>query len=682
MKLDCPVEELKGIGTKRKEAFNALGIFCLEDMLYFLPRKYKDLTKLTPLISLKHGDECVAYVTALAAPTVRRIRKGLSIVDIKMTDGTGQAYCTWFNQPYAAQHIREGGRYFIYGKVDSKTKTVRIMNPVIEKASEIVDENRGLLAIYPQKQGLTQKIIRECVRHALSAAKGEIEELLPQGFLKKYDLCDKAFAIENIHFPKNMNDKDIAIKRLVFEEMLLYQLVILYTRNPDGKAKVIELNEHDQKAFEQCIGFEMTDSQKKISSELLNELSSGKPMARLLQGDVGSGKTILAFLSMYAAAKKGFQSILLAPTEILAEQHYRNASILFDRLGITVRLLRGGMRQKERTEALSGIATGECDIVIGTHTILQDDVEFSSLALVITDEQHRFGVKQRAKLMAKGESPHMLFISATPIPRTLALILYGDLSLSVIEGMPKGRLPVKTYVVPEHKRKAMYDYISESIKAGSQTYIVSALIDPNEDIEARPVTEIYSELKKGPFKEIETALLHGRLKNADKEAIINGFIEKRYGAIVATSLIEVGIDVKDADIMVIEEASRFGLAQLHQLRGRVGRGSKQSYCYLLPHNAEEAAVDRIKMLASTNDGFKIAEYDLEHRGPGEILGDSQHGYGGLRMANLVRDMAILKQTQDIAKTIIGNHQNCDESYNLLQAALEKYKEKLKDIAMN
>ncbi len=642
MSPDDSIKSLKSIGDKKAGLLLKLGIKTIRDLLYYMPRSYETPGQLVTICGLKPNDIYSINAVIDKAPSYRRIRKGVSLTKFSLSDETGSVDAVFFNQPYMSRIYKKSDEVYISGPTKIIGRNLQFTNPHIEKGKKQIT---GLSPIYPLTAGFTQKSMRILMKSAVESCSGLINETLPEGFRELHNLADITYSIKNIHLPKDEESLEAAKRRLIFEELLLFNIALLKRESKEkGEAVRLESSEKIRVEFISLLNYSPTNAQFRVMTEIEEDLAKQKPMNRLMQGDVGSGKTTPAFYAMYICARNSKQSVMMAPTEVLAKQHFKNACELFKDTGINIELLTGSTSAAQRKLISQNSAAGNTDMIIGTHAVLYDNVQFASLGLVITDEQHRFGVNQRARLESKSSAPHTLIMSATPIPRTLALIIYGKTDISIIDEMPPGRQPVKTFVVGEHKRKDMYGFLEKEISSGSQIFVVCPLIEQSGMLEARSSEEVFDELKER-FGENNTALLHGRMKPEEKNETMERFKNAEFSILVSTTVIEVGVDVPNATIMIIENADRFGLSQLHQLRGRVGRGDKRSYCFLM---CEQNDNKRLQILAKTNDGFKISEEDLHLRGPGQFLGSRQSGVSDLYMANLIGDMRILKQTRKIA----------------------------------
>ncbi|MBE5786432.1 MAG: ATP-dependent DNA helicase RecG [Clostridiales bacterium] len=666
------LSELKGLGKARLEALDKAGIKTLTDLLLTLPARYQDTTTLTPLGEIAPGGEVCVSGYPKAAPRLSRF-KGMTSVTVRLCDETGSIPVVWFNQPWLQQQIKPEEPLTLYGRID-RDKQGRI-----RMASPIRVQERGITPVYKAVGGIPPKVMRDLMRQALTQLEDCCQETLPDILRIKYGLCERNFALRQAHFPETKENLFIALRRITFENMLLYQTAAAALRGERSKGIVISAGETACEAYWQTLPFPPTGAQKRVLQEIAGDLSAPHAMGRLVQGDVGCGKTALAFGAMYMAAQAGFQSVLMAPTEILARQHLESAKKMLEPLGIPCGLLLGGMKAKERREALQKIASGEWQAVIGTHALISEGVEYENLGLVITDEQHRFGVRQRRLLSKKADSdaaPNELVLSATPIPRSLALVLYGDLDLSIVDELPPGRTPVKTRIVPEEKRQGLYDFIRSEAKKGQQTYIVCPLVEESEAIDARSAQETYAELAMGPLSDLRLGMTYGDQEAAEKDETIRKFASGELDVLVSTTVIEVGVNVPAATVMVIENADRFGLSQLHQLRGRVGRGAKESWCFLMA-----APNERLKTLCETNDGFVIAKKDLELRGPGDFLGTRQHGDTMIPGMAMGADVQMLEESSSCLKWLRSPGYEAEWA-QVKESARAAFARVMEEIAMN
>ncbi|MDR0840429.1 MAG: ATP-dependent DNA helicase RecG [Christensenellaceae bacterium] len=647
MNLNAPITQLKGIGPRRALLLGKLGLFSLRDLLYYVPRDYCDYSSLTEVAKAAQGEDAALCVTILREPKQARVRGNLRICTAPAQDETGKLTLTWYNQPYGGAKLQAGQVLYACGRID-RTHGVKQVNPVLFAALP------GMLPVYPLAKGISQTLLRQAAREALRACLQGCGETLPPALLQTYGLLSLQSALQAVHFPQTVEEAAAARRRLAFEDMLLLRVMLRLLHEEHGAAPVRPFRmEGILPAFAARMPFALTGAQLRASQEIAADLNKPQAMNRLLQGDVGSGKTAVALFAMFAAAQNGRQAALMAPTEILARQHYAQLCALFGEQKVC--LLQGGMHKAAREQAYEQIRTGAVTAIIGTHALLQAGVEFYDLGLVITDEQHRFGVRQRAAFGAKGKEPgvHTLIMSATPIPRTLSLILYGDLDISVLDELPPGRKPILTRLVPQRKRADMYAFVQAQVQQGRQAYVVCPLVEQSDALEnVLSAEDVFAALQH--TLHVRLGLLHGQMPQAQKEAVAAAFRAGEIDVLVATTVIEVGVDVPNAAVMVVENAGRFGLAQLHQLRGRVGRSSAASYCFLLPGQGGEGetAMERLRLLTKTQDGFAIAQKDLEMRGPGEFLGKRQHGLSQFAAARLVTDMEVLRQAEEAAEALL------------------------------
>ncbi len=668
--------DLRGVGKTRLESMRAAGIISLRDLLFFLPTGYKDTTAITPIKELSPGQTAAVTGSIKGKPRLSRF-KGLTSVTASLWDETGHINCIWYNQPWMEKNLSGREQVLLYGRMEERGGKRQLLNPSLE-------EEPGIVPIYRPLDGLPGKIMRSLVETALAQVEDTCPETLPNSLRLRYGLCEKNYAIRQAHFPDSREALQAARRRLSFEQLLFYQaaLGILRNRKEMGVSFPVDLSEVD--TFWKSLPFAPTMAQRRVLNEIVADLTAPHPMARLVQGDVGSGKTALAFGALYLAVRNGFQGALMAPTEILARQHLKSAKAMLEPLGITCGLLLGGMKAAERREALHAIREGTWQVTIGTHALISEGVEYHRLGLVVTDEQHRFGVRQRTALAQKGINgagelaPNVLVMSATPIPRTLALILYGDLDLSVVDELPPGRTPVSTRIVPEEKREAMYGFIKSEVAQGRQVYIVCPLVEESEALaDVKAAQTQYSELVAGYLKGLRVGLTYGKQPAKEKAEVLDAFAAGDLQVLVATTVIEVGVNVPNATIMVIEDAQRYGLSQLHQLRGRVGRGSLQSWCFLLAETNE-----RLKTLTATNDGFEIAKKDLQLRGPGEFFGTRQHGAPLLPGLSMDGDVMLLDETQKCIREL-RNQKEYRVEWAMVQAqARQDFAHRLQQVSLS
>ena len=656
MDLKADIRYVKGVGEKRAELFNKLGIHTVDDALHFYPRAYEDWSKIQLICETVVGDiACVKGIVTFA-PEKSMIRKGMTVFKTGITDGYDVMKITIFNNKYTAEMLREGEEYLFYGRVGGNLTSREMTNPMVVRA----EGGDRIRPVYSQTKDLSTRMIEKTVRSVMNLSKENIIETLSDEIRQKYSLSSLIFSLENIHFPTSDYNLLCARRRLIFEELLILQLgmLLMRGRNVSQSGYVIK-NDYSEEFFS-LLPFEMTNAQKRAVKEAVNDMKSPVPMNRLLQGDVGSGKTAVAAALIYNAAKNSVQSALMAPTEILASQHYNTLKKMLEGTGINVVLLTGSTSASQKKKIKQQVKDGEIHLAVGTHALIQKDVEFKNLGLVITDEQHRFGVAQRGSLSEKGDNPNILVMSATPIPRTLALIIYGDLDVSVLDELPPGRQKTETYAVNGSLRTRALNYVKKHIDDGYQGYIVCPLVEEGES-EMKAAQQYAEELSNGVFRNYKVGLLHGKMKPKDKDDVMQKFANNEIQLLVSTTVIEVGVDVPNSVIMVIENAERFGLSQLHQLRGRVGRGQIKSTCILISDAQNEEAVNRLNVMSKTSDGFKIADEDLKLRGPGDFFGARQHGLPDLKIASMLTDTALMREAQKTAKYILGKDPNL-ESY--------------------
>ncbi len=657
LNLNSSIKYIKGIGEKRAELFNSLGIFDVDSLLHFYPRKYEDWTNTTSVAEAVNGETVCIKATMITPVKENMIRKGLTLYKCRFSDGESVIAVTIFNNKYLANSLRVYEDYVLFGKLEKNFTTASMSSPQIEK----ITATDSIHPIYPAKERLNSKAISKAVRTALDEI-DEIPEILSGDILKKYNLISLDKAIRDIHFPKKEEDIAPARNRLIFDELLVLQLGLLKLKGTKKKETGIKIENDFTEDFMSLLPFEMTGAQKRAMADCIKDMQGDYPMSRLIQGDVGSGKTAVGAGVIYTAVKNGYQTALMAPTEILATQHFESLSKLLSPVGIRVELLTGSASAKQKREIKSRLIDGEIDLLIGTHALIQNDVEFENLGLVITDEQHRFGVKQRAALAEKGTDVHTIVMSATPIPRTLGLILYGDLDISIIDELPPGRQEIRTDVVTSGYDNRIYKFVRDAVDKGEQCYIVCPAVEENE-LDVKSAEQLAEELSQGAFKGYNLGLLHGKMKPKQKENVMKAFVQGDVQILVATTVVEVGVDVPNATIMVIENADRFGLSQLHQLRGRIGRGSKKSYCILVSDNKSEASRERLLTMKKYSDGFRIADEDLKARGPGDFFGSRQHGLPDLKIADMVNDVETLHLTQGCAREILASDFNLDNPHN-------------------
>jgi len=709
--LDTSIRYIKGVGEAREKLMGKLGIFTLRDLVSYFPRAYEDRTLFSKITDLQIGQTVCVRAMAAAQPKLSHIRKGLDIVKVRVVDESGSLEITFFNQPFIKDAIKQGESYIFYGRISGTLLRPEMTSPIFERvkqgdggaasllkqhprplASPCLSSLTGrIMPIYPLTAKLSQKIISSAIRYGLEKCGDELPDVLPGDIAGYYELCKARYAYENIHFPEDFKALDIARRRLIFEELfvLVVAMRLMRERRTEQTGKCLKMPDFEQ--FYKKLHFTPTGAQKRAITEAAEDMTGNKPMNRLIQGDVGSGKTLVAAACAWNAWQSGLQAAFMAPTEILAKQHMNSLSKLLEPMGMRVGLLIGAMTAKTKREMYAKLSLGEIDLVIGTHALISEGVQFHDLGLVITDEQHRFGVAQRSMLTEKGDSPHVLIMSATPIPRTLALIIYGDLDVSTIDEMPPGRREIETHIVGENLRKRVYGFVEKLVKQGRQVYIICPMVDeddgdrgtvhlsfgenenrhphlraqktdepspclphprPLASQELKSAKEFHKQLSAEIFPELNVKLVHGKMKPKEKDAAMNAFSSGEADILVATTVVEVGVDVQNAALIIIENADRFGLSQLHQLRGRVGRGEHESHCILFNSGKSEISRERLEIMKSTNDGFKIAEKDLSMRGPGDFFGSRQHGLPELHIANFATDMLVLNQAQKAASDVL------------------------------
>ena len=657
-KLSDPVTILKGVGPTKAKQLAQLNIFTLRDLICHFPRGYEDRTKLVTIEKLQVDQPACFKAMVMNTPRTSHIRKGLDITKVQVADHTARLTLTFFNQKFTTEQLQYGKEYIFYGAVSGDFIGYNMTSPVFEPLDAPPVTTRRILPIYPLTAGLSNAALLKAIRQALAICDPP-EEIIPESLRQRYGILGADRAYYAIHEPTTMEEAEMAKKRLIFEEFFIFSAGLSLMRATRSQVKVTPYTNCDLSAFYDQLPFRLTNAQSRAIAEIQQDLQCGTPMNRLVQGDVGSGKTMVAAAAAYLCVKNGHQAALMAPTEILAEQHYASLGRLFAPLGIRTVLLTGSLTAKEKRLTREAIENGEADLIIGTHALLSDTTQFSDLGLVIADEQHRFGVAQRSALSAKGNDPHLLVMSATPIPRTLALLMYGDLEVSIINELPPGREPVDTFLVGESMRARVNAFIRKQAAEGHQSYVVCPAVEEAEELNIKAAETWAQTLQQTVFPDLKIALLHGQMKGSEKDAVMSAFARGEADVLVATTVIEVGVDVPNATLMVIEDADRFGLSQLHQLRGRVGRGKAKSFCILTSHNKNEQTLARLKALCKTTDGFKIAEEDLALRGPGDFFGSRQSGLPAFRVASLSCDLETLKQAQSASAEWIDAHGSDD-----------------------
>ena len=652
--LNTDIRYIKGVGEARAKSLAKLGITDLRSLLSYFPRAYDDRRAYKKIADLIPGENACVCAVIAGEPKLSRIRKGLDLVKLRAVDETGALELTYFNQSYLKNTFHTGDAYVFFGRAEGTPSRPQMTNPLFEREGAHQITGR-IMPIYPLTAGVSQSMLYKAVEQGLAACVDELPDILPEDVRLVYQLCHTRFAYENIHFPTDDEALSAARRRLAFEELFLLALGLKLLRERRMFVAGKQCKKVDLSPFFTSLPFSLTGAQRRAIGDIARDLTGKRPMNRLVQGDVGSGKTMVAAAAIYMAAKNGLQCALMTPTEILAEQHYRSLAPLLEPLGIPCALLTASTKAKERRALNERLRSGELSLVIGTHALLSPDVQYQNLGLVVTDEQHRFGVNQRAALSAKGDDPHLLVMSATPIPRTLALMIYGDLDVSILNELPPGRQKIDTFAVPSSYHERIYAFLRKLVAEGRQAYIVCPMVAENDELpdERKAVTAYAETLQKEVFPDLRIAPIHGKMKPKEKDAVMRAFAAHEIDVLVSTTVIEVGVDVPNAALMLIENAECFGLSQLHQLRGRVGRGRHKSYCVLVSDNKGEENKQRLKVMSSTSDGFAIAEEDLKLRGPGDFFGSRQHGLPSLRVADLSCDLSLLHETQSAAEQLLA-----------------------------
>ena len=663
--LNTPLTDFPGVGEVRAKKLEKLGLVRCADLISYFPRDYEDRRQVYSIRSAPLGQKVCISAMAAEHPRLSRIRKGLDLVKLKVVDQAGALHITFFNQGYVERALRAGEEYIFYGVVEEQGSRRTMVNPIFERVGK-QNFTGCIVPVYPLTAGITNHLLCTLTQQAVAACAQDMPETLPRGVRLDHELAQAEFSYRNIHFPESFQALELARRRLTFEELFYLSAGLAMLKGRRGDVLGCAIPSRPMEEFLARLPFPLTGAQRRVMEEISRDMASGRPMNRLVQGDVGSGKTVVAAYAAWLAAGAGYQSALMAPTEVLAEQHFRSLSALLEPAGVRVGLLTGSITPAAKKKVRQALAAGEIDLIIGTHALLSQGVEFAKLGLMVADEQHRFGVAQRAALAAKGDSPHVLVMSATPIPRTLALIIYGDLDVSVIDELPPGRTPVETYVVREDKRARMYNFVRRLVGEGRQVYIICPAVEENTEgtmqnvewegdgpaLDLKAVTTYAKKLQTEVFPDLRVDFLHGKMKPREKEAVMAAFAAGETQVLVSTTVIEVGVDVPNAALIIIENAERFGLSQLHQLRGRVGRGKHQSYCVLITNTRSVEAMQRLRTLASTADGFKISEEDLKLRGPGDFFGSRQHGLPQMKLADLAGDMRLLSEAQESARRLL------------------------------
>lgn len=676
--LEKEVQYIKTVGPNRAKLLNKINIYTLGDLITYFPREYEDRSKAKKICECTDGEEALIEAIVVAKMTEIRTRK-MTICKLMLRDETGICTAIWYNQTYLKNIFTPGKKYKFYGKISNKNGRIEIASPTYDIEGETKNTGK-IIPIYPLTKNLSQNTLRKIIEIGMNEVYGKLEETLPNKILEEYKLLKYNESIKKIHFPDELSEFEQARKRLVFEELLIMQLALLYLKNGyKNDTEGIQFStEAKMSEMINLLPFKLTKAQLKVLEEIDRDMESKKNMNRLLQGDVGSGKTAVSMVAAYKAVKSGYQVALLAPTAILATQHLESFKEMFEQIGIKCGLLISSLTAKRKREVLEELETGKIDILIGTHAMIEDNVVFKNLGLVITDEQHRFGVKQRTKIVEKGQNPDVLVMSATPIPRTLGLILYGDLDISIIDELPPNRKKIETFAVRKNMEERVNGFIKKQIEEGRQAYIVCPLVEESEESDLKAVTTLVEKYKKEVFSEYRVECVYGKMKAKEKDAIMQEFKDGNIDILISTTVIEVGVNVPNASIMVVENAERFGLAQLHQLRGRVGRGEYKSYCILKYEGKGQNTIERMKIMTQTNDGFLIAEKDLQLRGTGDFFGTEQHGIPEFKVANLFEDLPILKQVQDLSMSILKKDPKLEleESYLLSNKVKNKFGDRI------
>lgn len=683
--LNKDIQFVKGIGPKKAAKLNKLNIFTIKDLLYYFPRAYEDRSNVKKIYQLEH-DEKACTKGIISDIKTHEARNKIKVTKFIIRDESGFLSLVFFNQEYLTKVFKKGDSVIAYGKVKKEGGFLEMNSPQIEHFTNSPTSTCKLIPVYPLTYGVTSKDIISTIKSICTNEKVIIQEYLPQEIINKYKLCSIDFAVKNLHMPQDKQSLKIALYRMIFEEFLILQIGLFYFKSGIDDSEGIKFEKKEKlNDIIKSLPFNLTNAQNRALSEVIEDMTSDNVMNRLVQGDVGSGKTIVAVLVLALSVLNGYQGALMAPTEILARQHYISLNETLSPFDIKVDLLVGSLTKKQKEKVLERIKNHEVDILIGTHALIEDNVEFNNLGIVVTDEQHRFGVRQRAKLSSKGSNPDILVMTATPIPRTLALILYGDLDISIIDELPPGRQPIDTRAFESKKRDFIYtNFIRDEITKGRQVYVVCPLVEESEAIEAKAAEDLRDELKEKYFSDLNVEVLHGKMKPSLKDKIMNDFKNNKIQILVSTTVIEVGVNVPNATLMIIENAERFGLAQLHQLRGRVGRGSHKSHCILIYSSKTNVCKERMEIMEETNDGFRISEKDLEIRGPGEFFGTRQHGIPELKVANIFKHIKVLKLAQEESKNIFREDKNLNKKEHILlkKEMIEKFSNINKEISLN
>lgn len=678
--LNAKITEIKGIGQKKAGLFNKLGLFSLRDLISYFPRAYQDRTHISKIKDILSGEDICIEAALISPPKLSNIRKGLSLVKFRVSDGTGLLDITYFNQPWVSSRLKTGEKYVFYGKVGGNLIQKSMTNPVFETSDSTPKLTRRITPVYRLTAGLGQQFLSDVISESLELAKNSFPEVLPESILSAYNLAPAKYAYQNIHSPQSAEALEISRRRLIFEELFILTMGLRMMKTPINTVG-LPMSPPPPDHFLSKLPFKLTKAQLRVISDISEDISSGRQMNRLIQGDVGSGKTLVGAAAAWFAASNGYQTAFMVPTEILASQHLEELEPLFAKLGLRVGILSGSMTAKNKRDVKELIRTGHYHLIIGTHALITDNVEFNKLGLIVTDEQHRFGVKQRSALFEKGNSPHVLVMSATPIPRTLALIIYGDLDISIIDELPPGRTPIETFAVDEAMRARINKFIRKLVGEGRQVYIVCPLVDDPEGLDdGRKAVEAYAEqLATDVFPDLRVSLVHGKMPQKKKDSAMADFASHKTDILVSTTVIEVGINVPNATLMIVENAERFGLSQLHQLRGRVGRGRHKSYCVLFSESPNEVAKARLDIMCKTTDGFLISEEDLKIRGPGDFFGNRQHGMPILKIADLATDSAIMRSAVSAAdETLAADPELSLPRHQALRSSVDNMLEAIKN----
>ncbi|OGW97939.1 MAG: ATP-dependent DNA helicase RecG [Omnitrophica WOR_2 bacterium GWA2_45_18] len=656
---DISIQYIKGVGPNRRKLFNRLGIESVEDLLYFFPRRYEDRRDLTPIAQLKLGEWQTISGTVVTSEGKRSWYTKKHVFEVLLDDKSGRLTCIWFNQPYLVNYFKLGGRVVCYGKVDMYKNSLQMISPeyeVVEEEEESLAMGR-IVSVYPLTRGITQRYLRKTIKACLDHYQDQMVDELPVPLRNKHRLVNIKRSIHNIHFPESFEEQDEALRRLSFEEFYFFQMSIILRRlsitQKPGYSH--DISDGLTLKFISAFPFKLTSAQNRVIREIRGDMSRPRPMLRLLQGDVGSGKTLVAFFGCVAAFENGFQSAIMAPTEILARQHYEKVEGMLKNgsfKDMRTVLLVSGLKKKEKEKIYQQIRLGEFDLIVGTHALINEEVVFKNLSFVVIDEQHKFGVRQRALLSEKGSNPDILIMTATPIPRTLCITLFGDLDVSIIDELPPGRGKVKTMLFSDAQSQEVYRLVREKVNGGDQAYIIYPIIEESATLDLKAAQQMYEDFKKTVFKGLRLGLVHGQMKRQEAQKIMDQFKNNQIDILVATTILEVGVDVPEANVMVIEHAERFGLSQLHQLRGRIGRGFKDGLCLLVAEPSTAEGTERLKAILSTHDGFKIAQHDLMIRGPGRYFGRHQHGLNELKVANPATQLDVLELARKEAMALL------------------------------